>query len=137
MSSDAEAARAEVSRILAAINTAWLEGRLDDLAAHVDPEIAMALPDFSGTITGKDAFVSGFREFLDTSRILAFDVSERSVDLCGPVAVASFRYSLLYEREGHTRRATGRDLWVFAHRGDAGWRAVWRTQVDASESEMA
>jgi hypothetical protein len=135
MTPEPEATRAEVSRILAAINTAWLEGRVDDLAVHLDPEISMALPGFSGTVTGKEAFLAGFREFLEGARILSFDISERSVDLCGPVAVASFTYALLYEREA-TYRATGRDLWVFAHRGDAGWRAVWRTQVDVSESEV-
>jgi ketosteroid isomerase-like protein len=135
MTSDSARARAEVSRILAAINIAWLEGRLDDLAVHLDPEIAMALPGFSGSVTGKDAFLDGFREFVERARILSFDVYERSVDLCGPVAVASFSYALLYEREG-THRATGRDLWVFAHRADEGWRAVWRTLLDVSESTV-
>jgi ketosteroid isomerase-like protein len=136
MSSEPEAAREEVSRVLAEINTAWVEGRLDDLARHLDPEIAMALPEFSGTLTGKDAFLQGFREFLDSARVLAFDLSDRSVDLCGAVAVASFRYALLYEQGGATRRATGRDLWVFAHRGDGGWLAVWRTMMDVSDSAL-
>jgi hypothetical protein len=44
------------------INRAWLEGRVDDLAGFVHPEIVMVLPGFCGRIRGSADFVGVLRK---------------------------------------------------------------------------
>ena len=50
------------------------------------------------------------------------------VDVVGETAVVSFAFAMVYERDGASYRATGRDLWVFGQRRETmgGWRCGGR-----------
>lgn len=52
------------------INRAWLDGRVEDLAPMVRPEIAMIFPDFMGRIGGREGFLAGFRDFSQNDTII-------------------------------------------------------------------
>jgi ketosteroid isomerase-like protein len=116
------------------INQTWLHGHVGDLASMLHPEIVMALPDFIGSMQGREDFLAGFREFRQTATIAAFHEQDLRVDVAGQTAVVTFRYEMVYERSGARYRSTGRDLWVFQKQSPA-WIAVWRTMLDVDESD--
>jgi len=114
------------------INQAWLNGRVEELAAMVHSEIVMVFPGFAGSVQGRDAFLAGFRDFCQNARIHEFRDHDHQVDVAGDVTVVTFRFDMVYERSGKRYRSTGRDLWVFQKQGRA-WIAVWRTMLDMEE----
>ena len=121
-----------VAEAVRRIGRAWLDGRVEDLASMVHPEMVMALPGFAGTVHGREAFVAGFRDFCQNARVHEFSEHDHRTDVVGDVAVATFRYDMVYERAGKKNRAEGRDLWVL--RRQAGrWTAVWRTMLEMEE----
>jgi ketosteroid isomerase-like protein len=118
---------------LDAIERAWLEGRPRQIEPHLDPEVVMVLPGFSGRVRGSDAFTAGFVEFCETANIVDYERGHTDLDLTPTTAVASFLFSMTYERGGARWRSTGRDVWVFGKTAE-GWRAVWRLMLDLAEA---
>ena len=122
-----------VAEAMRAINQAWLQGRVDDMAPALHPEIVMVFPRFSGQMRGREPFLSGFRDFVQSATLHGFHDHDHQVDVVGDTAVITFPYEMVYTRSGERYRATGRDLWIFQKQG-AAWVAVWRTMMDLSES---
>jgi hypothetical protein len=56
-----------VADIMDRINGAWPSGRPGDMTPFLSESVAMALPGFSGTVQGREAFVAGFRDFCRTA----------------------------------------------------------------------
>jgi ketosteroid isomerase-like protein len=131
MSEQSQSGSAEL--VMRQINAAWLHGQVDDLAPLLHSNIVMVLPGWSGRVAGKQEFLAGFRDFLESSKIHEFNEEDLQADVAGSAAVITFRYEMLYERDGARFTATGRDLWVFQKQG-AGWIAVWRTMLDLEEN---
>lgn len=127
-----EAARREASDLLRRINQAWLEGRPRDLLPLFHPDIVLLYPGFTGRAQGREELVGGFVDFCANAQVHAFEEHEQQIDVIGQTAVASFTFTMLYEREGRRYRSTGRDLWVFARDGSE-WLAVWRTMLDVTD----
>ncbi len=127
-----ESRREDVAAALRRINRAWLDGRVDDLAPLVHPEIVMVIPGFAGRVQGREPFLAGFDDFCRNARVHEFREHDHQVDVAGDTAVVSVRFEMVYERSGERYRATGRDLWVFQHERGA-WVAVWRTMLDVEE----
>ena len=124
--------RQAVAEALRRINEAWLQGRPVDIGPLIHPEITFVVPGFAGRIQGAESFIAGFDDFCRNARLHSFEESDNQVDVVGDTAMASFRFDMVYERDGTAYRATGRDLWIFARLG-SDWRAVWRTMVEAHE----
>jgi hypothetical protein len=114
------------------INAAWLEGRIDDLAEMVHPQIVMVFPGFAGRIQGIEQFIDGFRDFSQNARILEFREHDLNADVAGNTAIVSFRYEMVYVRSENRYRSTGRDLWVLQNHNNE-WIGVWRTMLDMEE----
>lgn len=130
-----DASQAERGRIqarLGALNAAWLEGHPERLAEFFHPEIVMAAPGFEGRLEGVEAGVESYAAFVRGAEVRAFDTENLSIDVWGSTAVASYRFTITYEKDGETRQDEGWDLFVFAHDGED-WQAVWRTIVPAAE----
>jgi uncharacterized protein (TIGR02246 family) len=127
-----ESSEAEVADVLARINRAWLEGRPRDVGPLLHPDFVMVYPGFVGRAMGRDKVVAGFVEFYEESKALAYEETDPRFDAVDDTAVASFAFTMVYERAGTQYRSTGRDLWVFARR-DGEWLAVWRTMLDLAE----
>jgi ketosteroid isomerase-like protein len=117
---------------LDALNRAWLEGRPDDMRPWIHPDITFVFPGFAGRIQGSEIFLSGFKDFCEHARVESFQESDHQADVTGETAVASFRFDVVYERDGSSYRSKGRDLWVFSRQQDR-WLAVWRTMLDVAE----
>ena len=123
----------EVLATLRQINDAWVEGRADDLRKLFHPDIVMQYPGFTGAAEGADALLEGFEDFIKWARIISFDTFDWHAHAAGNTGVAGFVYEMVYERDGQSYRASGRDLWAFTHEGER-WLAVWRTMLDVRES---
>lgn len=121
--------------VMRRINQIWLDGKVEELAPLVHPEIVMAFPGFTGQIRGRETFLGGFRDFCQNTRIHEFRDQEYQVDEVGDVAVVTFRFEMVYERAGETYRSTGRDFWVFQGAGES-WITVWRTMLDVDEKPV-
>jgi ketosteroid isomerase-like protein len=102
------------------------------MGEYVHPDITVALPHFSGTVAGRDALIAGFAEFCKNARVIEYAESDRQVHVVGNVAVASYRFSMVYEREAYREHSQGRDIWVFEKLGER-WQALWRTMVELEE----
>jgi ketosteroid isomerase-like protein len=64
--------------------------------------------------------------------VYEFREHDHQLSVVGDVAVATFRYDMIYERAGKRSRSTGRDLWVLqAQAGN--WIAVWRAMLEMEE----
>ena len=126
----------EVHNVLAAINSAWREGRPQAMRHSLHPEITMTLPGFHGTVRGRDTLIASFEEFCANARVLEYEESEETIEVVGDSAIATYRFRMLYERASYREVSTGRDLWVF-QRQDGQWLAVWRTMLDLAEERSA
>lgn len=128
-----ESKRENAATAMRLINQVWRDGQVEDLAPMLHPEIVMVLPDFTGTIQGREDFLAGFRDFRQNATIQEFREHDHHVNVAGDTAVVTFRYDMVYERSGQRYRSTGRDLWVFQKQASA-WIAVWRTMLDMEEN---
>jgi len=126
---------AEPRHVLAAITRAWRTLHPEEMTGHLHPDITMALPSFQGSVRGREKLIESFKEFCTNARVLEYEEKDDSLDVVGNVAVASFRFSMVYERAAYRARSTGRDLWVFERHGDR-WIAVWRTMSDLQEERL-
>jgi hypothetical protein len=128
-----DALRAAATAEMRQINSAWLNGRLDDLEASIHPDIVMVLPGFSGRVQGRDALLAGFRDFCEHAAVHEFHDHDMQTDVAGRTAVVTYTYDMVYERSSARYRVTGRELWVFERHGDS-CVAVWRTMLDLQEN---
>jgi ketosteroid isomerase-like protein len=125
-----------VENLIHTINSAWREGRPDDLTALFHPDIVMVFPNFSGRSNGSSAMVAGFKDFCENAHVHEYDESNFQVDVIGNSAVVSFSFVMIYERDGSKYRSTGRDLWAFS-KSDSEWKATWRTMLDIHEEPVS
>ena len=127
--------RRGVADAMRAINQAWLNRRVDDMAPLVHPGIVMVVPGFSAEVSGREAFLAGFRGFVESATIDEFHEGDQMINVIDRTAVMTLTYEMVYARAGERYRATGRDVWVF-QREDTRWLAVWRTMMDLSETPV-
>lgn len=118
----------EITRIVRAINAAWVHGDAGEMGDYLDERMVIAQPGFHGRLVGREACIESYREFAQHATIQRYDEGEMTVDVRGDTAIASFHYAIEYEMDGETYHDVGHDLLVLM-RGDGGWRAVWRTLI--------
>jgi uncharacterized protein (TIGR02246 family) len=121
-----------VTATLRRINQAWLDGRPDEIADLLHPDMAMVYPGFSGRGQGRAAIVAGFVDFCSNARVHSYREDNAQVDVAGDTAIVSYTFEMVYERSGERYQATGRDLWVFTH-PNGEWLGAWRTMLDLAE----
>jgi hypothetical protein len=128
-----ESAAGAVADAMRAINQAWLQGRVDDMAPALHPGIVMVFPGFTGEMRGREPFLAGFRDFVQNATVHELRELDHRIDVVGDTAVFTVPYEMVYTRSGERYRASGRDFWIFRNQGGA-WIAVWRTMMDVKES---
>jgi hypothetical protein len=122
----------EAATAMRRINQTWLDGRVDDLAPLLHPDIVMVFPGFAGKVRGREEFLAGFRDFCQNAMVEELLEHDDQVDVVGNTAMVTFRYEMLYKRAGERYRVCGRDFWAFQIQ-DGTWIAVWRTMFDTDE----
>jgi hypothetical protein len=127
--------KTQVHETLSAINRAWRENRPLDMKTSLHADVTMAFPGFTDTVTGRDVLLEGFVEFCTNARVIEYEETDEQIQVVGHIAVASFRFNMLYERASYRERSTGRDLWVF-EQSNGKWIAVWRTMLEIKEERQ-
>jgi hypothetical protein len=127
--------QSEVHQTLAAITDAWRQNKPLAMQLYLHPDIVMSLPGFSGTVVGRQRLIDSFIEFCTNARVLEYSESQEQIHVAGGIAIATFRFDMLYERSSYRERSTGRDLWVF-DKSSGRWLAVWRTLLELQEDRQ-
>jgi len=127
-----ENARNRVGQILNELNQAWVEGQVDRLEEFVHPDVILATPGFGERVLGRDAYIAGHRDFVDSATIHGFSEAAADVDVIEDIAVVNYCYELDYERSGKRYTSIGRDLYVLSNTAQ-GWLVVWRTILEVDE----
>ena len=125
-----------VRDVMAAINRAWQCGRPSDMYAYLHPDVVMVLPDFRGTLQGRDALLFSFKDFCTHARVLEYASRDEQIAMVGNVAFIHYSFDLVFERASSRIRASGREVWAFEWVGGM-WFAIWRTMVDVEESRVS
>ena len=109
------------------MNTAWMEGRIDDLGDFFDRHVVFAPPAGGNRIVGRENALESFRQYMEHARTHEFEEKSLVVDIVGSVAVATLEFRVRYEYSGDMHEEQGRDILVLCQAAQ-GWRIVWRTQ---------
>jgi len=126
----------EIQDVLRRLNDCWLEKRPADLNGVLHDDVTMVFPGFAGRISGKRALIDGFTDFCESAVVHSFSIDDEQIDVAGNTGTASFRFAMVYKREGKKYLSTGRDLWVLS-KNEGQWKAVWRTMLDVTEEPVA
>ncbi len=125
----------EVQEMVERLNRAWQTGQFAELDEVLDPEVVLVPPGSGTRVLGREAVVQSYREFTTQAVVHRFDPDPPEIDEFGGTAVANCPYTIEYEIGGRRWRGSGRDLLV-CHRGEGGWRVVWRTMLPGPEEEV-
>lgn len=123
----------QVHDVLAAINKAWRNGQPMEMYEYLHPDITMALPGFKEKAVGRHTFLASFVEFCANAQIVQYSESDEAINVIDKVAIATFRFKMVYDRVSYRAESSGRDVWVFERVGNK-WLAVWRTMIELQES---
>jgi hypothetical protein len=123
----------QVHDVLAAINKAWRNGQPMEMYEYLHPDITMALPGFKEKVIGRHTFLASFVEFCANAQVVQYSESDETISIVDKVAIATFRFKMVYDRVSYRAESSGRDVWAFEHVGGK-WLAVWRTMIEVVES---
>jgi len=115
------------------LNAAWREGRFDELRSYFHPDAVIVAPGLEARISGRDAVVESYRNFVATASIEAFELAEPVVDAWGDTAVVTAKFTITYSMDGKRFHEQGHDLLVFQRNGGE-WLIVWRTLMSSEVS---
>ena len=121
-----------VQRVLDRIQTAWREGRPEEMAPALSPDITFVFPGFSMRLTGRDRLIDSYRDFLAGTRLRSYREDRRSIEGGTSAALAEIAFDMTYARAGGAWRAHGVELWALERRPE-GWVAFWRTMQELTE----
>ena len=125
-----------VQRVLDLIQTAWREGRPEEMAPFLSPDITFVFPGFSMRLSGWDRLIESYRVFLATTRLGSYREERRSIEGGQNAALAEIAFDMTYTRAGTSWRSHGIELWALERRG-SGWIAFWRTMQELTEEPAA
>jgi len=123
----------QVHDVLAAINKAWRNGQPMEMYEYLHPDITMVLPGFKDKLVGRHMFLASFVEFCANAQVAQYSESDENINIVDRVAIASFKFNMVYDRVSYRAQSSGRDVWAFERIGDR-WLAVWRTMIELEES---
>ena len=119
----------QISHVITAVNSAWLQADTAALALYFEDDVAVALPGSLERVRGKAQCVESYAAFTAHAVVSEFTTDAAQVDLVGSdTAVATTAFRIAYEMHGELHREEGQDLMVL-HRHGGAWRVAWRTVI--------
>ena len=114
------AIRDEVIETVAAMNRIWT-GTWDDAAfrEYIHPDAVAIVPGTPGRLSGRDAFVAGWRGFAESATIHEWRESDHEVILFarGTGAVLTYFFTIRFTLGGQEMTMRGRDMFTLAKQG--------------------
>jgi hypothetical protein len=126
----------QIKDLLDGIDAAWLNRRPRDLEPLLHENIVFAPPGFQGRAGGRETLVAGFADFCENAALDSYKRTDLQIDVVGDVGVGTFKFEMVYGREGQKYKCAGRDFWVVA-RNEGRWKAVWRTMLEVTEEPVS
>ena len=128
---NAESIRDEIIQIIERMNQAWLTSDIDGLKDFLHENIVIVTPDMKRVGIGIEPCIESYEDFVSKSHIFSFEEKSIDVDAFGNAAVATFEYTIDYERDNKRNREDGKEILVFSN--DPGtWQLIWRMIVAVS-----
>ena len=125
-----------VQRVLDRIQTAWREGRPEEMAPLLSPDITFVFPGFSMRLSGRERLIESYRDFLAGSRLRSYREERRSIEGGQSAALAEIAFDMTYARAGSEWRSHGIELWALERQAE-GWIAFWRTMQELTEEPVS
>lgn len=114
--------------VVLALETAWAEGRPEELAPLVDADAVTWAPDLRDVGVGPRAWVEGYRAFLAEAEVQLFSVEEVRAHEAGPAATVVVRYRLVYRMGDDAHDDRGLDVFTLRDDGSR-WLVTSRLVV--------
>jgi len=124
----------EIKDVIEKINAAWAKNRVDELEQYFHEDMVIVAPEFGGRLEGRDACIGSYREFTGRATVDDLRLDEVSIDVCGPTAVATYRFAVTYTMNEARHRNIGWDIFVFTRENDC-WLATWRTMLSPGDAK--
>src|SRR6516162_5417703 len=125
-----------VLRVLDRIQRSWREGRPEEMAGLLSPDITFVFPGFSMRLSGRERLIESYRDFLAGSRLRSYREERRSIEGGPSAALAEIAFDMIYTRAGSDWRSHGIELWALERRAE-GWVAYWRTMQELTEEPVS
>jgi len=125
-----------VQRVLDRIQAAWREGRPEEMAPLLSPDITFVFPGFSMRLSGRERLIESYRDFLAGSRLRSYREERRSIEGGRSAALAEIAFDMTYARAGSEWRSHGIELWALERQAE-GWVAFWRTMQELTEEPVS
>jgi len=130
----------DVREILNKINDAWLHGKASEVAGLVRPyfddAMVMRGPGFQEVGRGGDLCANSYAQFLAAAVVNECTLAEPAIDMFGDSALATYAWDMTYTLNGKRYKETGYDVFAFARRPGAEWKAVWRAMLPETSAEV-
>lgn len=124
---NADADAAAIRHVVAGISTAWRARRVSELHDFFADDVVLIAPGARARIQGRVAVVETYREFAENTSQQDYRELDLVVDVFAATAVATYRYEIMWTRDGAQFKETGTDVLVLAKAGK--WKVVWRTII--------
>ena len=125
-----------VQRVLDRIQAAWREGRPEEMAPLLSPDITFVFPGFSMRLSGRERLIESYRDFLAGSRLRSYREERRSIEGGRSAALAEIAFDMTYARAGSVWRSHWIVLWALERQAE-GWIAFWRTMQELTEEPVS
>lgn len=125
-SGSADADAAAIRHVVAGISTAWRAHRVSELHDFFADDVVLIAPGARARIQGRAAVVETYREFAENTT-QDYRELDLVVDVFSGTAVATYRYEIMWSRDGAQFKESGTDVLVLARSGN--WKVVWRTII--------
>jgi hypothetical protein len=118
----------DLERFIHDLNSAWLEGRYDDLRRYFHPNVVMLPPGGADLIVGIDPMLESYRRFGSLGTVHSFEILNVGVYPFEKLAVCQMSFTIDYEIEAERFKETGLEVYALDTSGEEP-RIVWRTQM--------
>ncbi len=127
-----ESLTARARTFLLNLNDCWQRGDLDALTGYYHPDVVLLPPDLGEPISGRDAVVASYLEFLQAASLEHFEVLDLQIfpftTATGhSTVVAHLTFSVIYTLAGETFVEKGLEVYTLSE-DDEDLRILWRHQ---------
>lgn len=122
----------EIEKLITQLNDAWLNDRVENMDRFFHKQVVMIQPGTNERVTGREAMIESYREFVESSEVSEFRIKDLMIDLFETTAAALYTFRIKYRVETTNYDESGTEILVFHKHGES-WKIIWRTQQPATE----
>jgi hypothetical protein len=116
-------------------NNAWQQRDWQTLTSCYHPEAVLLPPDAGEPISGRDAIIATYQEFMEAAAIGEFRITELASYDFTHAHVVHMRFELEYQLDSQTLKDIGLEVYVLE--GDDSNAIVWRSQSITDQLTLA